>query len=179
MRQAAAVDTWTLDERDGDLVVRTDVAGPAARLGHRLTIAMTRWRVEVTETGGAPIGMRLEVDVSSLQVRHGEGGLRRQSALERAMTRRSALKTLEARRHPTITYVASASPVTGGYDLDGELTIHGVTRPLSAHVAADDAAYGVVATVRQTDFGIRPVSFFAGRLLVADEVAVELTVARR
>ncbi len=170
--------TWTLDERDGDLVVRTDVEGPAARLGHRVTIAMTRWRAEVTETDGSPTEVRLEVDVSSLQVRYGEGGLRRQSALERAMTRRSALKTLEARRHPTITYAASVTSVTGGYDLDGELTIHGVTRPLSAHVAADDAVYGAVATVRQTDFGIRPVAFFAGRLLVADEVAVELTATR-
>ena len=170
--------TWTLDERDGDLVVRTDVEGPAARLGHRLTIAMTRWRAEVTETGGSPSEVRLTVDVSSLEVRSGEGGLRRQSALERAMTRRSALKRLEARRHPTITYVASIGSVPGGYDLDGELTIHGVTRPLSTRVAEDGGAYGVVTTVRQTDFGVRPVAFFAGRLLVADEVAVELTAAR-
>ena len=196
MRQAAAVDTWTLDERDGELLVRTDTEGPAARLGHRLTIAMTRWRAEVTEGDAGPTAVRLEVDVSSLQVRRGEGGLRRQSALERAMTRRRALRTLEASRHPTISYAAdSVTRVRGGYDLDGELAIRGVRRPLRVHVSTDDGvddraddgvddrtdtrAYRVQARVVQTDFGVQPVAFFAGALLVSDEVTIELTASRR
>lgn len=174
------MNAWRLDERDGDLIVRTDVEGPAARLGHRVTIAMTRWRVEVSETDGSPRAVRLEVAVSSLQVRCGEGGLRRQSAVERAMVRRSALKALDAKGHPTIEYVAeNVSRVAGGYEVEGELTIHGVTRPFGLHVEVDDPVdYRTLATVRQTDFGLQPVSLFAGALLVADEVSVEFSAAR-
>jgi polyisoprenoid-binding protein YceI len=185
VRQAGPVSSWRLDERHGDLVVRTRAEGSASRLGHRLTIGMARWRAVVTETAGVPSAVRVEVDVRSLRVRGGEGGLKRLSVLERAMVRHSALKALAARQHPTVEYAAdTVTRVKGGYDLEGELTIHGVTRARRLHVAAEDGAdgstgYRATATVRQTDFGVQPVSFFAGALLVADDVTVELSATRR
>ena len=39
---------WTLDASDGELLIQTDVAGRAARLGHRLTLAVNSWRAAVT-----------------------------------------------------------------------------------------------------------------------------------
>ena len=48
------VDGWSLHAPDGELLLRTGVAGRAARMGHRLTIAMTRWQATVTWDGDEP-----------------------------------------------------------------------------------------------------------------------------
>src|SRR6185312_4213433 len=37
---------WTLDPSMGEMLVGTESAGPAARLGHDLTIEMTDWMAE-------------------------------------------------------------------------------------------------------------------------------------
>ena len=38
------VTVWKLDASDGQLLVKTGVAGRVAKMGHRLTIAMNTWR---------------------------------------------------------------------------------------------------------------------------------------
>jgi polyisoprenoid-binding protein YceI len=59
----------------------------------------------------------------------------------------------------------------------GDLTIHGVTRPISldARVARGDGGV-LVATgeteIKQTDFGIEPFSVALGAIAVADELGV-------
>jgi polyisoprenoid-binding protein YceI len=56
---------WGLDGSDGELLIRTGVAGRAAQLGHRLTIAMRRWRATVQWNGDSPVSADLTVDVDS------------------------------------------------------------------------------------------------------------------
>ena len=63
----------TLDASDGQLLVETDVTGRAARMGHRLTIAM--WRAGVRWSDGESAEADLTVEVDSLEVLRGEGGL--------------------------------------------------------------------------------------------------------
>lgn len=65
---------WTLDASDGELVLRTGVVGRAARLGHRLTIAMTRWQALVNWSGTDPVAGELVAEVDSFEVMRGEGG---------------------------------------------------------------------------------------------------------
>ena len=55
---------WTLDAADGELTVRTAVAGRAARMGHRLTLAMTRWQATVNWVDGEPNTAELVVEVA-------------------------------------------------------------------------------------------------------------------
>ena len=59
-------------------------------------------------------------------------------------------------------------------DVVGELTIHGVTQPLSASLALADGRATASIPVRQTDFGVKPYSLMLGQLKVADEVIVEI-----
>ena len=66
---------WELDASDGQLLVKTGVTGRAARMGHRLTIAMNSWRATVSWAGDEPSAVDLEVDVDSLEVLRGEGGV--------------------------------------------------------------------------------------------------------
>ncbi len=177
--------TWKLDERDGDLVVQTDVTGRAARLGHRLTLTWTRWRAEVVEHDGVPVTARLRVEADSLQVSRGDGGVVPLSPAEKPVVRRTALRTLGAAAHPVIEF--SSDDVTeseGGYEIAGELTIRGTARPLavtvsSAPVAGGATQYDVRTTLRQSTFGVKPVSVMIGALRVADDVTVSWTATRR
>jgi polyisoprenoid-binding protein YceI len=89
---------------------------------------------------------------------------------------------LDAGRFPTIRFVSSAvaeaaAAGAGGRDLTlhGDMTLHGVTRPLALHVHLEIAADHLDATgktlLRQTDFGITPISK-AGVVKVKDELTI-------
>lgn len=122
---------WTLDASDGELVLRTGVVGRAARLGHRLTIAMTRWQALVNWSGTDPVAGELVAEVDSFEVMRGEGGVKGLSEPEKALVRANALKTLNASRFPHIRFTTEAIAQTGnGYRLTGKLHIRGKSQAL-------------------------------------------------
>lgn len=168
---------WALDQGSGELLLRTAVAGRAAKMGHRLTIAMRRWEATVGYTGSRPVALDLTVEADGLEVLRGEGGVKPISGPEKAIARQNALRSLGADKHPRIEFHADTITATDdGYDVAGALTIHGVTVPRTLHVdVAQDAAgahYTCAETVTQTDFGIKPFSLMVGSLRVADDVEV-------
>ena len=85
-------DVWRFDGSEGQLLVHTGVTGRAAKMGHRLTIAMDTWRATVKWTDGEPADVELTVAVDSLQVVRGEGGVTPLSGPEKALARSNALK---------------------------------------------------------------------------------------
>ncbi|WP_099022445.1 YceI family protein [Mycolicibacterium palauense] len=181
------VDTgWGLDASDGELTVHTGVDGRAARMGHRLTIRMQTWRIAVDWNGDVPVSGQLVVDVDSLQVLSGEGGVTPLSGPEKGIARSNALKTLGAEKFPTIEFSAetiAARP--GGYRLSGPLRIHGVSRAIEVDLDVDQDGEGgsqwqmsTSATVSQRDFGIKPYSMMMGTMKVADEVTVRFAAHR-
>lgn len=177
-------DVWHFDGSDGQLLVHTSVAGGAAKMGHRLTIAMNTWRAAVKWTGSEPAGVEVTIDVDSLEVLRGEGGLTPLSGPEKALARSNALKTLGAERFPQIRFEAGDVEKTNdGYRLTGSLEIHGVTceRVIDLHV--DDLGDGwrlsCESDVRQTEFGIKPYSMLMGSMKVVDAVSVAFTADRR
>jgi polyisoprenoid-binding protein YceI len=89
---------------------------------------------------------------------------------------------LDAGRFPAIHFVSTAvtdegAAGPGGRDLTlrGQLTLHGVTRPLALRVhlvlSGDRLEATGQTTLRQTDYGIRPISK-AGVVKVKDEIVV-------
>lgn len=149
-------------------------------MGHRLTIAMTRWRATVGWAGSQPVGAELAVEVGSLGVLRGEGGVKGLSGTEKALVRSNALKSLNASRFPEIRYTANViEQAADGYRLTGTLEIRGAARQ---HVIAlrttdlgDSWRMSSETTVRQTDYGIKPYSLLMGSVQVADEVSLTFT----
>jgi polyisoprenoid-binding protein YceI len=176
-------ETWTLDESDGELLVRTGVAGRAARMGHRLTIAMTRWRATVGFDGAEPTTAELVVDVDSFQVLRSEGGVKGLSGPEKALVKSNALKSLGASRHPQIRYAADTIEKTDfGYRLTGELQIRGQAHQhvidLHAEDSGDSWRMSTQSSVRQSDYGIKPYSLLMGSVQVANDVTVSFNAIR-
>ncbi len=176
--------TWHLDESDGEVHLHTGVAGRAARMGHRLVIAMTAWQGAVTLVDGEPTAADLTVDVGSLQVLQGEGGLKPLSGAERAIIRTNALKCLHVKRFPQIHFRTSHvhNVCDGEYRLTGLLEIHGKSYERVIDLRVDDLGdawrLSGQADVRQSDFGITPYSLLGGTLKVVDTVTVSIAVRR-
>jgi polyisoprenoid-binding protein YceI len=174
---------WTLDESDGRLLIHTGVTGRAAKMGHRLTIAMTSWRATVWWAGSEPAAVDLTVEVDSLEVLRGDGGLKPLSGPEKALARSNALKSLDSDRFPQICFRTDDIEKTDdGYRLAGTPEIHGKTRQHVIDLRIEDLddtwRLSCETDVRQSDFGVKPYSLLMGSIAVVDDVRVWFTASR-
>lgn len=170
---------WDLGPDSGELILHTGVTGSASRMGHRLTIVMRTWHATVEWDGEDPAAVAVTVDLDSLDVLRGEGGMTPLSGAEKALIRSNALKTLRAKKFPQATF-RSGEIVRDAdtYRIGGTLEIAGHSGPQNVEVRAE--ADGDVwrisgeARVRHTDFGVKQFSMLMGAMKVADEVRVTI-----
>jgi polyisoprenoid-binding protein YceI len=173
-------DLWTLDPADGELRVRTGVKGRAARMGHRLTIAMTGWQATVRWVGADPVAAELAVEADSFEVVSSQGGLKGLSGPEKALVRANALSSLDAGRFSEIRFTADVIERTEeGFRLTGTLQIRGKQKQhvidLHTEDLGDSWRMSAESTVRQSDYGIKPYSLLMGSVQVADDVTLSFT----
>lgn len=156
--------------------MRTSRDGLAAQAGHDLTIDVGTWsgRLVIGEDL-APVSLEARVELASLAVRAGTGGIKPLTDRDKREIIATARKVLSVDRYPETTFTASSfSPADAGGTIDGTLTLAGRDGPLRLSVRQTGPdRYLATTTVRQTSFGIKPYSGFLGALRVSDEVAVE------
>jgi polyisoprenoid-binding protein YceI len=127
-------------------------------------------------TGEDPLGSSVAatIDLASIDT----GNERRDNHLRSA-------DFFEAERYPTMSYRSTGiRPAADGWIVDGELTLHGVTRPvpLAAGVngfgpdrsGAQRAGFSATAQVNRGDFGIDRLA--GGGAVIGDKVSVSLTI---
>jgi polyisoprenoid-binding protein YceI len=173
---------WALDASDGELLVHTRVTGRAAKIGHRLAIAMTSWGATVEWADGEPARVEVTVEVFSLEVLRGKGGVVPLSGPEKVLARANALKSLDADRFPQIRFHADDIEKTrDGYRLTGTLEIRGTARDRVINVRVEDLGnawrLSFEADVRQSEFGVKPHSRLMGFMKVVDDVTVSANIA--
>ena len=174
---------WEFGSGDGDLLLGTGVAGRAAKMGHRLTIAMDTWQAVVSWAGDRPAAVRVTVEVDSFAVRRGEGGLTPLSPPEKTLIRVNALKCLDSARYPRIRFDCSdVAPIDGGYRLAGTLEIHGREHPHTVDVRVTDLGDSwelrCDTAVLHSDYRVKRYSMLMGSMQVADEVTVSWRAVR-
>jgi polyisoprenoid-binding protein YceI len=91
-------------------------------------------------------------------------------------------KVLDVQRFPEIRFVSTRiTPQDGGrYQVRGDLTLHGVTKPVDLPVTFAHDRYNGSVKLKQTDFGIAPISIAGGTVKVKDviEVVFEIVPGR-
>lgn len=123
--------------------------------------------------------IRGEFDTSSLQVVSAMKDGRPSDALSTSMKadieKNVVHDVLESRRHPTATFETKRVEAS---EIEGELTLHGVTRPVRGARSAE--AGWDVAEFRfdQRDFGIKPYSAMLGTLKIKPEILVRVKLKR-
>ncbi len=184
--------TFTIDAAASSVTIHVGKAGVLGFAGHihEVVAPALSGTVTVYPDGSQPSEVTITFDAGALRVVDKD-----EAASVVAEVRAVMLgpRVLDADRYPTIVYTSrrgiGALPVgdRGGKvaGLDGELTLHGVTKPVSCTVnytIADQArtltAYGAF-TIRQTDFGIKPVTAAGGTIRVRDEVDVTFEILAR
>jgi polyisoprenoid-binding protein YceI len=178
---ALTAGSYDLGPASGRLLLRTGRSGLGRRAGHDLTIEATRWSAHLSVDPAEPANSTVtaEIEVDSLEVREGAGGVLPLTDNDRAEIRKNIRdKVLYASAHPTITFRSTSVEGTpASFTVEGELTIMGVTRPATVRgqLAGDRLTGGT--TVVQSRWGIKPYSAMFGQLRVADPVEIEFDLA--
>jgi polyisoprenoid-binding protein YceI len=100
---------------------------------------------------------------------------------ERAKIQETMLsdKVLDAGHFTEIVFVSRSVKPQGenAYTVEGDLTLHGVTHPLVLAVSLRNGHYTGSVNVKQTDFGITPLSLAGGSVKVKDVVEITFDIA--
>lgn len=172
---ALATGTHRIGPETASLEVRTFRDGLAAKAGHDLVLAVTRWQA-TAEVAADPAAWRiaLDADPRSLEVRGAHGGVKPLTDADRREIAATIDRKVLGRR--PIEFRSSAVRREGErLVVEGELHIAGRSAPLTAEldVAPDGRIAGTVPVV-QSRWGIEPYRAMMGALKVRDEVEVSI-----
>ncbi len=169
--------TYEVGPQNAELLVNTRRSGAAAKAGHDLVIEVTSWSGALV-LGPEPsdTSITLHADGDSLRVREGSGGIQalqdddkeniRQTIDDEVLTR-TAIDFRSSTVEPGLE--------VGNLRVRGELELAGQTRPIDFELTlTDDGLLTGNATVKQSDWGIKPYSGLFGALKVVDEVEVSV-----
>jgi len=177
---AASTGTYRLGPDNGRVVIKTTRAGLAARVGHDLTLDVTRWSADITVPGddlsAATVGA--ELDLGSLVVREGTGGARPLTASDRRDIESTMRKILGVGAQAMAAFRSSRIiPSAAGGAIEGTLTLNGRSQPVRLQLTASaPGRYRGTVAIVQSAFGIKPYSGFFGALKLSDEVVAEFEV---
>jgi hypothetical protein len=195
---ANSTGTYRLGPDAGRVVIKTTRAGLAARVGHDLSIDVSRWSADITVPGAVPGGTGLaetgadelsaatvaaELDLGSLVVREGTGGARPLSASDRRDIESTMRKILGGGgggggRPAAATFRSTrVIPSSDGGAIEGTLTLNGRSQPVRLQLTSPaPGRYRGAVTIVQSAFGIKPYTGFFGALKLRDEVVAEFEV---
>lgn len=118
----------------------------------------------------------ITVDAAKLRVR--DPKLSSQTRNE-VQTNTVGPEVLDVAHYPTIHFTSTQAAVAGTSrsKIEGELTLHGQTHPVTLQVAKTDGGHFMgSATIRQTAFGITPIRVAGGTVSVKDDVGVNFEI---
>ena len=151
------------------LTIRTGRKGAAAKAGHDLLIEVGSW--EATLDPDAQPALTLTADSRSFRVLQGTGGVKSLDDDDRA----NIAKTIDDEVLKGCAIEFRSNQVErrpDGLSVVGELTLSGRSAPVAFELGIADGRLTGGATVKHTDFGMKPYTALFGALKVADEVRV-------
>lgn len=147
--------------------------GLLAAVGHDLTLRVGDFSLEVDQAAGNAVRARFAA--GSLRV--ASAGVSPSDA--RDIERNAARDVLDAKRYPEIAFASTRVSRDGDQArVEGDLTLHGVTRPLVVDARADASHWRAEVRLDQRPFGIKPYSALLGTLKVKPELVVRVAVPR-
>jgi hypothetical protein len=170
----------SFDAQNAECSVFTFKEGLLSPVAHDLRLQVTRFNIDVAADAASIVAI---FDAGSLVVDSPmKDGVENPSALSAADKHKIAGQirddVLETRKHPEIVFRSRLlrPRSDGGYDFAGELSLHGVTRPLSGATQLVNGRQRLELTLHQPDFGITPFRAMLGALKIQADVRVRLTV---
>jgi polyisoprenoid-binding protein YceI len=90
-------------------------------------------------------------------------------------------KVLDPARFPEISFSSTSVEPAGQnrFLVRGDLTLHGVTRPVELQVSSSQNHYTGKVSLKQTEFGIAPVKIAGGAVRVKDVIEIEFDIVTK
>jgi polyisoprenoid-binding protein YceI len=185
---SAGPDHFTVDSARSSLTVRAGRAGVFKFAGHDHEIRAVAVTGEVTADPDhlSASGVSLRVEAARLTV---QPAAEPPDDVPKVQARMVGPELLDVARFPEITFrstsVTGRRTAEGAFDLviEGDLSLHGVSHRMTLHLRAGIEGDLLTATgesvVRQTDFGLTPISVAGGSVKVKDEVEVKFAIVAK
>lgn len=180
--------TYTIVAGESSFWVFVPKAGLLSGFAHDHEIGVKSFtgKIVVPESGASGGSLELDVDATSLAVLDKKPSEEDKKKIYNSMHN----EVLESAKYPKIAFKsASVSDLkqTGGENygflLNGDLTLHGVTKriavPISLTINAQQLRAEGKYTLRQTDFGIKPYSAAGGTVKVKNEITVNFNIVAK
>jgi polyisoprenoid-binding protein YceI len=162
----------SVDTAHSTLRIHVAKTGLFSAFGHNHEIEAPIESGEVVESGKLSVSLR--VDARKLKVLDPDDPKSRPQVQETML----GPQVLDSTRYPEIRFESEKIESKGPnhWVVTGRLTLHSQTRPISFDVALADKVYRGTATIKQTEFGMTPVSVAGGSVRVKNEVKVEFAI---
>jgi hypothetical protein len=142
-----------IDTQKSTLTIHVGKTGVFSGLGHEHEVRAPI-HSGTADTGAHP-AVDVHVDARALRVIGKDEPEKDRAEVQKTML---GPEVLDSERHHEIVFksIAAEPAGQGRWTLRGNLTLRGQTRPLTVQVTLKDGRYIGAATVKQTDFGIKP-----------------------
>lgn len=170
----AGTDTRKIDGTHSTMTVRVSKTGFFSAFAHNHEIEAPIEFGEVKESENPSVELRVEA--RKMRVLDPEASPDTRAQIQKTM---QGPEVLDADRFPEVRFQSAAIEAKGAdhWVVHGKLDLHGQTHPVTVDVTLKDGFYRGLTTLKQTEFGITPVSIAGGTVKVKDEVKVEFKIA--
>jgi polyisoprenoid-binding protein YceI len=171
---AASSDSRKIDGPHSTVTVRVCKSGFLSAFGHNHEIQAPIQSGEVKESDS--LSVELQVDARKLRVLDPEVSEGTRAQIQDTM---QGIQVLDVVHFSEIRFQSTAVEPKGPdhWIVHGSLALHGKDRPVAVEVTLKGEHYRGSATLKQTDFGITPVTVAGGTVKVKDEVKIEFEIA--
>ena len=164
-----------IDIQKSKLTVRVYKSGLFSAFAHDHEITAPIARGVFQETSPS---VELVVEARQLRVVDPEVSDKDRAEIQETML---SAKVLDTEKFPEIRFHSSKINRLGGdkWAVEGDLSLHGQTRPVKVEVERKGGVYRGAETVSQKDIGIEPIRIAGGAVKVKNEVRIEFEIVGR
>jgi YceI-like protein len=162
----------TIDASKSVITIHVGKTGLFSGAGHEHWVDAPIAHGQISEGAGAKV--EFAVDARKMKVRPDKESASDQAKVQETMQR----DVLESEKYPEILFRSTKVTSNGGqlWRVIGTLQLHGVSKPVAVGVRREGEIYTGNARIKQTDFGIKPVSVAGGTVKVKDELDITFKV---
>jgi len=166
--QFAGAQAADIDSAHSSITVKVEKSGLFSAFAHNHTIQAP------LATGHLDTQKRIvSLTLNTKDMKVVDEGVKESERAEIEQTMKSE-KVLDVQKFPEIRFAStSIAPQDGGrYQVKGDLTLHGTTHAIEFPVAESNGRYTGSVKLKQTEFGIAPVSIAGGTVKVKDAIEI-------
>jgi len=160
-----------IDTAKSTMTVLVAKSGVFSMMGHDHEISAPIAKGAVDVTAGT---VELQVDAASLRVVDPKASDKDRGEVQRTML---GPEVLDTSHYAAIVFRSTGAEGTNGsWNVRGNLTLHGQTKPVAFSVRENSGHFTGTARIKQSDFGIKPVSAAGGAVKVKDELQIQFDI---